>query len=421
MGSAVEEFTIEWKIPSPTSLSTVVLLHFVFLVQWNTRRRRKSITANYRTVIEKKRFHRLWCALLSHPAPSSSLIEHCACLRIQSTADNDSHRIAVDMGDSDVPQQNQDIYQSIMSSAWAVFNSLREMVFRIDSWMTTASLGAAPLLIYNCHIVWSCRALEEEYNEPFQSNWNYERILLTWGFLAYLTELALYRLLIRRLDEILPRSSDFQGDSLTSMRNKLLYRSISTPTALTAAMLLVYHLQYPFISPQIFPVLGNPSFLSRFPSFSYFLCVLILTILSYQSHSITAITMGGFIGLIWWYTGFLVQPYWNIPLSFAFCLFTIISARVDRRFGKDLIPCIDHVAMNNNGDILVQNEHGQWVPWGKEEEFMESEENDVSSVSSNLSGELEAFPPSDDEEIYGSRLQEEDDLESPSVLGAWCR
>lgn len=424
MERVLDASTIEWEIPSPVSLSTVILLHLVFLVQWNKRKRRKTITINYRTFIEKKRFHRLWVALLSHPAPTSSLIENWSCLRMQRNHADSHHHTSdrvVEMGGAEF-QQRQGILQSRTMQCWIVLNSIREAAFRIDGWMTSASLGAAPLLIYNCHIVWSCRALEEEYNQPFHSHWNYARILLCWGVLTYLIELALYRLVIRRLDEVSPRraSSDFQADSLTSMRNKLLNRPLSTPISLTAAMVLVFHLQYPFVSPQIIPLLGNPQFLDRFPAFSYFLCILVLTVVSYRSHSITAIASGGFIGLLWWYTGFLVQPYWNIPFCFVFCIITIISARVDRRYGKNRIPCIDRVALNHDGNILVQNEQGQWVPMDSEGDHFENEhpndDRSDSSDSTDLSNELEAFPPTDDEEMFGFRLPGDDnDLESPYV------
>ena len=411
---------------SPVSLSTVVVLHIVFLVQWNQRRRRNTLTINYRTVMEKKRFHRLWWALLSHPAPTSSVTENCSCLvRFQRNNNTHSDRV-VEMGNGEVSQQD-DPFQ--LRQLRVIGNAMRETLVRIDNWMTSASLGAAPLLIYNCHIVWSCRALEEEYNQMFPSHWNYARILLCWGVLAYGTELALYRLLIRRLDDVSPRrgsSSDLQAeDPLTLMRTRLLYRPLSTPTSLTATMLLVFHLQYPFIAPQIVPLLGNPRFLDRLPAFSYVLCILVLAFLSYPSQSVTTIATGGLIGLLWWHTDFLVQPYWNIPLCFAFCILTMISARVDPRYGKDLIPCIDRVALNHNGNILVQNEQGQWVtiPMEVEGEHAaengddDDEERSDSSVSTNVSDAMDAFPHTNDEEMYGSRLPEDDDddLESPNV------
>ncbi|GAX10726.1 hypothetical protein FisN_14Lh242 [Fistulifera solaris] len=372
------------EILSPISMSTVIVWHILFLWQWNKRQRRKAITVNYRIVIEKKRFHRLWMALLSHPEPTTSFLETCRFLghHHHHPAERISDRV-VEMGHDD---------DSSHYSRRATFDRFREMLLvRIDRWMTRASLGAAPLLLYNCHIVWSCRALEEEYNLPFQSRWNYARILLCWGILAYGTELALYQILIRRLEEVAPRSSyNYQTTNhhpLASFRTKLLDRPLSTtPTSLTATLLLVFHLQYPYVAPQIIPWLRNLQFLS--PSVSYFLCILMLMLVSPQS--LTTIAISGLVGLFWWYTEFLVQPYWNIPFCGAFVVLTCLSARVN--YGKDWVPCFDRVAWNSNGTLLVPNDQGEWIPM-----------TDDSSVSSEESDEAP------DEERVGSRIPDDDD------------
>ncbi|GAX22609.1 hypothetical protein FisN_14Hh242 [Fistulifera solaris] len=281
------------------------------------------------------------------------------------------------------------------SSHRATFDKIRDILLRIDRWMT--HLGAAPLVLYNCHIVWSCRALEEEYN-LHQSRWNYARILLSWGILASVTELALHQILIRCLDQVVPRSSSAATDPLASLRTKLLVRPLSTtPTTLTATMLLIFHLQYPFVAPQILPWLKNWQFLS--PSVSYFLCISILMLVSPQSLT------GGLVGLFWWYTEFLLQPYWNIPFCGAFVVLTCLSARVE--YGNDLVPWIDRVAWNANGTLLVPNDQGEWVPFMEEAES--NDEN--SSVSTQGSDE-------DEEERMGLRIPDDNvDVESADRRG----
>ena len=50
----------------------LVLWHLLFLRQWNKRRKSQHVLVDYSTIVQRKRFHRLWLTLLSHPPLSSS-------------------------------------------------------------------------------------------------------------------------------------------------------------------------------------------------------------------------------------------------------------------------------------------------------------------------------------------------------------
>jgi hypothetical protein len=114
--------------------------------------------------------------------------------------------------------------------------------------------------------------------------------------------------------------------------------------------------------------------------------------------SLAALAIGGLVGLVWWYTEFLLQPYWNLPCCGAFVVLTCLSARVE--YGKQIIPWIDRVAWNSNGTLLVPNDHGEWVP-------MEEDDSSVSTEGSDDEAQ--------DEARAGSRIHDDDDVESPIV------
>ena len=108
-----------WYQPYPTTLGLIIFLHVVYFCQWNTRKTRKQTLVSYRQLIQEKKYYKAVMAMLSHPPADSS---------------SSSPTVAIEFGSAAEPQSR---FHSVLKG----------------------HLSGLPLLAYNCHLLWTCRAL----------------------------------------------------------------------------------------------------------------------------------------------------------------------------------------------------------------------------------------------------------------------
>ena len=423
------------EYPASTTTAVIILWHVLFLYQWNKRKRRKRLNVDYRTLVQKKRYYRLWIALCSHPAskgggmfgrPGRQQQQTPHSLPTTSFEQLHSSR-TIEMGHADSADSSSSRYN--WTALWIQRFASNPILIRLGDmskyllWLCfQGDLSGLPLLIYNSHILWSCRAIEENYNSS-QMHWNYTRILICWGVLSFGMELLLSHVLLRRIltlttglvTQLPPENSTL----MQTIRPKILQRSMASPATISATVLLVFHIRYPYVPVPILPFVNNLFFLDEAPTVCYILCVTILTLLSQHCHTVLGVVFGGIVGLCWsmGVIDFLQEPHWNIVFVLGCLILTLLSLRANKYYGK-WFPCVEHVSWDEQGRFLVQNERGQWLPEndddGVEEESSSSSEDDDDerSLQDTVAS---AFPTSEDDEIYGLRLAEDDDLESSMI------
>ena len=258
-------------------------------------------------------------------------------------------------------------------------------------------LSGLPLLLYNAHILWSCRALEPSLeNEHFgtfgsdstadidnnNNNDNndmgnsdtdglpvyYMYCLLSWAVLPILMEIRWSHnmlTVIRQHSQSLNVMSfqsiqpDFLDSSsqLPNTRRILLHRSMGSCTGLCATVLWVYHSQFAYTSMEPLPFVPYLSTLLS-PFLSYTLSVLVLTALSWRIHAVTPVLCGTLAGMLWsvGLTRFLATLYWGRLLllwTMGFCLISMTY--------RCTIPCIDYVSWDARGRMKRQQDTGRSV------------------------------------------------------------
>ena len=403
----VEETTVSptYECPSATFLM-IALWHVLFFYHWNKRRKRKHLSINYRTIVQKKQFYKIWIALLSHP--SQALVEG-GTTTSEATTPLPLSDWLIDLGHAEHQASDLPSWERRLLCRAAIFKCLGGVSKHVWWLLSRGDLSGLPLLVYNSHILWSCRALEVALQG---ASWNYARILLCWGLLSFTAELYLSHVLLQRILTLMgftSRQPQYDSDVMQRLNQKLLKRPMGSSTTIAATVLLVFYLKYPYVPLQILPFIGNGSLLNEVPAVCYFLSVGILTILSRHSHPILGVVFGGMVGLFWsvGWIDFLADPYWNSCFLLGWGLFSALSFRA-----RHWLPCIEHVSWNERGQLLVRDEHtGRWIP--DPQQYGDDDGNDhMSDNSSSRDSSARAFPASDDEEIYGSRLQEDDDLEA---------
>lgn len=354
----------------PASILVIVLWHFLFLYHWNQRRTRRHLLVTYHSVVHRKRLHQLWHTLNSHP-PVSLSTASTATTNTAPTSSQSAVPVNLESAVSSTeslflpPNTNSPITRP--SWNWLIQQHLRGgLSYIYHPWNAFYTTGA-PLLVYNSHILWSCRALEVQYSRTAGSLWNYPRIMLCWGVVPLLFELLISHVLLKMIPfyRRAPAARTVYHDRLADMaRQQIVHRMIGSPVVVTATVLTVFRIHYPFVEIPVLPFLSNPTELQEFPTISYLLSGLILLVLSRHCHFVTGVYLGAFTGSLWalGWIDFLADPYWNTTIFLVCALVTLLSIKAVCSSSSGYLPCIEHIAINKNGAILIQDERGGWIP-----------------------------------------------------------
>ena len=333
----------------PTTIVLIVLQYCVFLYHtiWVPR---KNVLATYRSIIHRKRFHKLWLAIFSHPpiqqdARPLSSDGYSAWDQHHESRLFPSTTVAMGGPDTDRWIQGGSVMQRIATSAM-------ESGERQWRRLTKGSLSGFPLLLYSSHILWSCRALEQWYGD--KGDWGYARCLVSLVVLAITLELcishALVQATLRRQNqqpqedafgEIQPTlERSINPSVLQQIRERVEKRAIGTMTSLASAILVLFHFQYSEIPLAILPFFPD-RFLQRYPAITYLICLSILTVLARSNHPMGVVT-GGLVGLGWevFSLDFLADAYHGNCFILAVIFLTMISCKGRH---PTTWPCIEYV------------------------------------------------------------------------------
>lgn len=402
----------------PTTFFLIVVVHLLFLYQWTARRSRKQVLASYRILVQKKQFHRIWLALLSHPPihVGRSPYQHSPTANLQSS---------IAMGDADANVHSNSNNSS--SSDIEVFysNIMERIKYKVGPLMEPLLRGHAsglPLLLYNSHILWSCRALERKYQDDA---WHYGRLLIVLAVLAIAIELFMSDRLLK--SPVMSRAPRFQSiqpdptaDAMQRIRKKLLHRTMGTLTVVSTAVLLIFRSEFIYVPLQIIPFFPNPFFLND-PSWTCTICIMVLLWLSNGSHSGFGVLSGSVVGMIWstgWLT-FIAEGHWGSGLLVWLILLSLLSLKADPQWAV-WIPCIDHISWDRDGRLVPvdgQQQQGWTSSLSREgyesmavsddtdddeDESGSEEDNDNEDEDDDdVEASRQAFPRQDDNEIYG--------------------
>lgn len=306
-----------WYKPYPATLSIIILLHVIFLLQWNRRRTKKQCLVSYRQLIQKRQYYRGVVAILSHPAP----------VDIPRRSDT---LLSIDFGNAESPGDPR----------WARLRSVLHP-------LTHGHLSGLPLLVYNCHLLWTCRALEP----MFPTSWHYVRSLIGLATLALAVEVRFYHVLAHRTapfqaaNRFRSIQPDFGTDPIVRTRKLILHRTMGTCTALMFAVMFLYRLSFVHIQLQIVPILWIPCI----PWLSYLLCCFLLIVLSWRQHAITSCFAGSFAGFLW-IIGFhfLGKLYWGTWMILSIAIASLVSLK---HSCGDRLSVVDYVAWDAQGII----------------------------------------------------------------------
>ena len=235
-------------------------------------------------------------------------------------------------------------------------------------------LSGLPLLFYNAHILWSCRALEMELEET--TPWGYARLLLGLTMVGVATELYVTHYLLQVLEyrnhatstpimiamtsrnrrRRRRRRSRQQSTILAQHHDQVLtHRTMGSLTLTTCALLLVFRYRFPHAALQVLPLLSSTRIpLLDDPGFSYLLSTSLLAVLSFGTHPVTAILCGTFSGWLWGVgiTSFICQEgYWASGMLAMYGVMCLLSLKVS---GSRWIPCIDSVGWDSRGNIILE-------------------------------------------------------------------
>ena len=339
--------------PYPTTLVIILLLHILYVLHWNTKRTKRQLLVSYQQLLQRKQFHLAIRAILSHP-PVEPLLHGGANDHVVSSSPS---LLAVDMGHAVDPHNNNNNN----------YTSWKERMHQRLKPLIQGHLSGLPLLLYNSHILWSCRALEPaltNFNDPpddrTEEKKDYLYSILSWAALSLLLELLLsHRLLLtlkRRFGIIGSNSNDFgsiqpEYSTLPNARRVVLHRGMGSLTGLTAAVLWIFHQSFPYVQLEPLPGLSIPLFVPL----SYSLCLSILTVLSWRIHPVTPVFCGTVTGILWsaGLIRFLGNVYWGRCLVLwgtALCALSLKHTTLD-------IPCIDYVSWDHRGRILTDNDN----------------------------------------------------------------
>eukprot|EP00980_Cylindrotheca_fusiformis_P006152 scaffold1319_cov126-Cylindrotheca_fusiformis.AAC.41 len=153
-------------------------------------------------------------------------------------------------------------------------------------------------------------------------------------------------------------------------------------TLVTSAVLAVFQNSFPFIPLPVIPFVSSQIPILSIPSFSYALCLGILSLLSHSVHPFMGIFCGTISGMLWAsnITSFLIEPYWS---NGALVFYALLCALSLKSSGSSFVPCIDLAPWDSSGRMI----HAQ-----------EQEEESASPTAGDLSNHSDSSTHSTSEE-----------------------
>ena len=395
-----------------TTLWLIIILHIIYFYQWNKRYSKQDVCTNYEQLVEKKQYYRAVVAVFSHPPVNgerggANVTRHDS----NDNSTNETSSTSVNYnGNADATVATTGISRFIpcLTFIHRFIQSVRRIkqqyVDLLLRPLLSGSLSGLPLLAFCSHILWQCRALEELFNnyegsvigravednvdgiEEIQTiairvqkadedasssrmvpdDYAYFRMLVTLSLTALLLELGYLRSTLRRIDQTI----DYDN-SRNSPRNLLRRRSMGSLGSLCAALLSVYDSHFPYTHVPVVPFV-RLSFISN-SVFSHTFLIFILFLLCHRMHSLMSVVCGLFSGALWslQITSFLATKYWGDRMLWALFIAILFSLKANTTYSRLLstvIPCLDHVAWNRDGEIVgaaaydVPNQGGRNSP-----------------------------------------------------------
>lgn len=383
----------------PTTLLFLAIAHVLFLHHWNRRRTRKQIYSSYDTLVQKKQCYRAWLALLSHPARVSTRTA-ASLSRNRPRGSASYYSPIVAMGnaeDGTYHRYNGDIIWRFRA---------QELALTIGLALTRGSWSGWPLLFYNSHILWSCRALEGDYGSSC-----YSRVLIALATIALVLELDVCRRLLqlaRRLDEVPWEDEPDIRPWLRGVISTLKYRHIGGLTSTASAVAIVFHNRFPMVPLQLVPCLHNFSFFLN-PYRTLFITMGILLFLGNATRSSSnpkerlfylPLVCGLVSGSIWslGWTDFLAEAYWGNAGLLLLAALSILTAKSDPAISLWVV-CVDFVAWDHQGRMPVPGADAFREADDSSEE--DGSDGEDSTHDSSLDEAARAFPDPEDSEIFG--------------------
>ena len=378
-----------------TTLWLIIILHIIYFYQWNKRYSKQDVCTNYEQLVEKKQYYRAVVAVFSHPPVNGErgVIRHHSNDNSNITNETSSTSVIYN-GNADATVATTGISRFIpcLTFIHRFIQSVRRIkqqyVDLLLRPLLSGSLSGLPLLAFCSHILWQCRALEELFNnyegsvigravednvdgiEEIQTiairvqkadedasssrmvpdDYAYFRMLVTLSLTALLLELGYLRSTLRRIDQTI----DYDN-SRNSPRNLLRRRSMGSLGSLCAALLSVYDSHFPYTHVPVVPFV-RLSFISN-SVFSHTFLIFILFLLCHRMHSLMSVVCGLFSGALWslQITSFLATKYWGDRMLWALFIAILFSLKANTTYSRLLstvIPCLDHVAWNRDGEIV---------------------------------------------------------------------
>ena len=267
------------------TLSIILLLHLIFFYQMNRRKTKKQCLSSYSQLVQRRQYFKGVVAILSHPPQEESA-------SVRWSPSIDFGAINIIEGDQRV-QRIAATLLPLLQGRWS----------------------GLPLLLYNSHLLWSCRDLEP----MFHSSWHFVRSILALAILAMALELRGKHHLLERASDLLgneshssvdvgPNQPEISLGPIVRARSFIQHHTMGTCTALLYAVLFLYGTAFPNGVLPVLPLLSIP----WYPWVSHLLCSTILAILSWRCHAATSFLAGTTAGFLWvWGFHFLGDVYWS--------------------------------------------------------------------------------------------------------------
>jgi hypothetical protein len=367
-----------------TTTTLLVIMHVLFLYHWWTRKSRKRILVSYKTLIQKKHYHKALVAILSHPPTRSS---------------NNNNELYLAQF---VPTFLRDWYNS------SAFTGGRH-------------LSGLPLLFYNAHLLWNCRALEGHFydsihDEDVSSSSSssstitlpYARALWGLTLVAMALDLGFTGYVLRMIRDMnhatsAPTGASSRPEVVRQVESVLCHRTMGGLTTTTCAALALFRHQFPFIPIQVLPlVLPTWIPLLSIPSISYAFAISILLALNQSVHPIASVIFGTLSGVLWSplnLTNFLVEDYWSNGTILAYLFASLFSLKAAG--ASSWVPCIDHVSWDDQGQRTYDSPESARFEQQAPDDDVEAAAND-----NNINNSME----DDDEDASNHSFLEEQEL-----------
>jgi hypothetical protein len=376
--------------------------------------------------MQRKQFYKYWVVTLSlyNPFPRSD--------RAAEDTNNDDGRSRDVGGSSNSMRRGAILYWNdaiqIIPETWRNSN----FVERSQQIIATAQQAGTALyikaggrsllsMIYNTHLIWSCRALEQHYGLA-----SYIRLFISIGVIATLLEIGTTMHLLRLLDISRRRmmhaqSTENESPLLIGFRRWLKRRCFGSTSliAWTSADMMIFRFQFPFVPIPVLPWIPITRWLRIPPGFSHLCIILILYFLSIHKDEKQAVhvalILGTIVGFLWGteWLQFFAEPFFGNLVVFMAILFTAMSFKA-RYPSSSFVGWLSHVGWDAKGNLLMFDPTlNRWVN-DADDEFhvrisaasgIDSESEEEASSSDDESSQEDdserAFPSIHDDAIYG--------------------